>query len=331
MRPALRARRASTAGTVAGGAVQTRKTAPAPASAGSSDSGAVRSPATSSTSGGSAAAAGRRTSARTGWPSRRSSATTARPARPVAPITRTGAVVGAATGAADGDTGAGSCGSATRFARSMVSGWIGAHVSACRCARRGPRWLNRWICMRDRPTRRGGGPADVAAPADPSSGIDGPSGSFRRSRRDTAANRGGRTGSLRWTRRAPDRQPSTETAVRRREPRRPHRIASVDSPSPGSAAIYRDRGFVMRNGGEPRRRIGSRLMRRSRTDGHLPKPLSCGDDAEANRFHRFGRSASCESIYTCRNPMEIPIGSGMTESHLPKNAPQRDDGAAGPA
>ena len=89
-RRACDARRSTTAGAVAGGAVQRRKTAPTPCSAASSDSGTVRSPATTSTAAGSPAVAGRRVSARTGTPAPSSWATTARPTRPVAPVTRTG-------------------------------------------------------------------------------------------------------------------------------------------------------------------------------------------------------------------------------------------------
>src|SRR5262249_8198444 len=59
-------------------------------SAGSSDSGAVRSPATTSTVAGSLAAAGWRVSARTGTPAASNWPTTSRPTRPVAPVTRTG-------------------------------------------------------------------------------------------------------------------------------------------------------------------------------------------------------------------------------------------------
>ena len=84
------ARRSMTAGAVAGGAVQRRNTAPTPCSAASSDSGTVRSPATTSTAAGSPASAGRRVRARTGTPAARSCATTSRPTRPVAPVTRTG-------------------------------------------------------------------------------------------------------------------------------------------------------------------------------------------------------------------------------------------------
>ena len=90
-RGAWAARRSTTAGTVAGGAVQTRKTAPAPLRPTSSDSGTVRSPVTTSTFAGSAvAASARRVRARTGTPSSTSRSTTPRPTRPVAPVTSTG-------------------------------------------------------------------------------------------------------------------------------------------------------------------------------------------------------------------------------------------------
>src|SRR4051812_45941796 len=79
-----------TAGAVTGGAVQRRKTGPTPLSAASSDSGTLKSPATTSTAAGNPAASGRRVSARTGTPASSSWATTARPIRPVAPVTRTG-------------------------------------------------------------------------------------------------------------------------------------------------------------------------------------------------------------------------------------------------
>ena len=62
------ATRSTTAAAVAGGTVQTRKTALTPRSAASSDSGAVRSPVTTSTFAGSAAASGRCVRARTGTP-----------------------------------------------------------------------------------------------------------------------------------------------------------------------------------------------------------------------------------------------------------------------
>ena len=55
-RRACDARRSTTAGAVAGGAVQTRKTAPTPCSPASSDSGTVRSPTTTSTAAGNLAA-----------------------------------------------------------------------------------------------------------------------------------------------------------------------------------------------------------------------------------------------------------------------------------
>jgi hypothetical protein len=84
------ARRSTTAGAVSGGAVQRRKTAPTPSSTASSESGTVRSPATTSTVAGNPAVAGRRVSARTGTPASSSSVTTAPPIRPVAPVTRTG-------------------------------------------------------------------------------------------------------------------------------------------------------------------------------------------------------------------------------------------------
>ena len=85
------ASRSTTAGAVAGGAVQTRKTVLTPRSAASSDSGTVRSPVTTSTlAGRSAAASERRVRARTGRPASISRPATARPTRPVAPVTSTG-------------------------------------------------------------------------------------------------------------------------------------------------------------------------------------------------------------------------------------------------
>src|SRR6266550_1694884 len=80
-----------TAGAVVAGAVQTRNTALTSCSPASSDSGTVRSPATTSTAAGNFAAAGRRVSARTGTPALNNWSTTRRPTRPVAPVTRTGA------------------------------------------------------------------------------------------------------------------------------------------------------------------------------------------------------------------------------------------------
>ena len=91
IRRALAARRSTTAAAVTGGAVQSRKTAPAPCNPASSDSGTVRSPVTTSTLAGSIAAASeRRVRARTGTPASSSWPMTARPIRPVAPVTSTG-------------------------------------------------------------------------------------------------------------------------------------------------------------------------------------------------------------------------------------------------
>src|ERR1700674_2262238 len=85
------ARRSTTAGAVVGGAVQTRKTALTPRSPASSDPGTVRWTVTTSTFAGSVAAASERcVKARTGTPASISRSTTARPTRPVAPVTRTG-------------------------------------------------------------------------------------------------------------------------------------------------------------------------------------------------------------------------------------------------
>jgi hypothetical protein len=80
----LRARRATTAETVAGLAAQTRNTASTPTSAGANESGSVRSPTTTSTPGGNGIGGGRRTRAPTERPRRRSPVTTARPTRPAA-------------------------------------------------------------------------------------------------------------------------------------------------------------------------------------------------------------------------------------------------------
>jgi hypothetical protein len=86
-RRAYVARRSTTAGAVAGGTVQTRKTALTPRRPASSDPGTVRSPVTTSTHPGSpAAASGRCVRARTGTPASINWSTTMRPTRPVAPV-----------------------------------------------------------------------------------------------------------------------------------------------------------------------------------------------------------------------------------------------------
>src|SRR5262249_38595460 len=107
------ARRSTTAGAVVGGTVQTRKTAPAPRSAASSEPGTVRSPVTTSTFAGSAAAASeRRVRARTGTPAPISWPMTARPTRPVAAVTSTG-------------------GTRVRVMRTPASSVIGARSESC--------------------------------------------------------------------------------------------------------------------------------------------------------------------------------------------------------
>jgi hypothetical protein len=81
-----------TSGTVAGAAVQTRKTVEIPSSAASSDSGTVRSPATTSSAAGNPVTPTRRVIARTGTPAASSSSATSSPTRPVAPVTSTGRI-----------------------------------------------------------------------------------------------------------------------------------------------------------------------------------------------------------------------------------------------